>query len=732
MPAGLPHLPLSCTLHQHPNINTKSPFVKIRVDSRGLTHPPPRKTGHTLKPTLLLLALFLTLLLTPHHTFADSQPPNHLTIQPPNHRVNQPPPFQSTNCARFKLSNRNFTCGYLTVPELHSEPNGKQIKLAVAILPSTGDTPTQDAFVVAQGGPGGSTLDTFATFFQSSYYPAIRNLRATRDIILYDQRGTLYSEPSLKCPEELELTFAIIEQDIPAEQELQEYEQAALQCRARLESEGINLAAYNSFENALDLYDLHQAFNYDQFDLYGVSYGTLLALHALRAEPQIFRSVILDAVVPAQTNPNSAIAQSQHRVFEQLFSACAADENCNRAFPDLKTVFYAQVDALNASPARVPLTDSETGKTYNAIIDGNTFINILFQFIYSTELVPALAHMIYESRAGRYALIQAFYPLVAFDRVFASGMYYSVMCAEDADFTLDDLDLTGVDPHLAAAQTRDTTAFLQLCKKWNVPPLGASADEPVAATVPTLVLSGDFDPITPPPFGKIAAETLKPSYVLEFPAYGHGALTSGNCANQIIVAFVRNPDTAPNTQCIAADATRVPFITPANTILVPGIGKMQLNMLQGKVQEFLIPIITILFLLSVWLVAPIVWLIRRSQNQPREPRLLPRLASWLAAFAGATASAFFLILFTLLVIVALQNGNTTQLVLGTPRPWLIVYLLPILFTILTLTLIVAVAQSWQNPTHGIFHRLYYTALTLSAVTLVIWFALNGTLNALIT
>ena len=187
-------------------------------------------------------------------------------------------------------------------------------------------------------------------------------------------------------------------------------------------SEGVNLAGADSIENALDIEDVRRALGYDKFDFYGVWYGTLLALHGLRETPETFRSVILDAVVPKQLNPNLAVAQSQQRAFEQLFSTCAGDADCNQAYPNLKQVFYGVVDSLNKNPARVNLTDSKTNKTYNAVMDGDMFMDVLFQFIYNTELVPVLPQMIQDAQNGRFSLIEAYYPLVAFDCTFATAM----------------------------------------------------------------------------------------------------------------------------------------------------------------------------------------------------------------------------------------------------------------------------------------------------------------------
>src|SRR5581483_2133995 len=373
-----------------------------------------------------------------------------------------------------------------------------------------------------------------------------------------------------------------------------------------------------------------------------------------------FRSIILDAVVPAQINPNVTVAESENRAFEQLFAACAADADCNRAYPNLKPVFYAQVDALNKTPARVKLTDDVTEKTYNAVLDGDTFIDLLFQFIYNSDSIPALPKMIYDAREGRYELLQVMWPLVAFDRSFASGIYFSVMCVEDADFALKDLALDGVDQHIAHVQTRETASFLDTCQKWDVPQLGAKADEPISSNIPTLLFSGQFDPITPPPFAQAASQTIHPSYPFTFPTYGHGAETSGDCPNQIIVEFVRDPQNPPNAQCIA-NASRVPFITPTGYLFSPGLGAIQYAILQGKINPFIFPLLLSGILLSVLLVEPIAWLVWlvRKRRTPRP--LWGWLAFLFAALAGIFSAAFAIALVVMVLFVALRNEKYARL-----------------------------------------------------------------------
>ena len=266
--------------------------------------------------------------------------------------------FAPTDCAALvklpfgRAPGADFECGYLKVPAQHSLPAGPTIELAVVILKSTSRSPQPDPLVMAQGGPGGSTIDTYAALLLDS------PLRAERDIVLFDQRGTLHSRPALMCPESIELTLRTLEQDLSSEEENRLSDEALLACHARLLREGVNLAAFDSIENAADVEALRVALGYNMINLYGVSYGTLLALHVLRDSPGGLRSVILDSVVPPQVNFLAQAARSENRALTEFFGACAADARCNAAFPDLERVFYEQVQQLDRTPARVPMTDA--------------------------------------------------------------------------------------------------------------------------------------------------------------------------------------------------------------------------------------------------------------------------------------------------------------------------------------------------------------------------------------
>ena len=229
---------------------------------------------------------------------------------------------------------QNLDCGYLIVPEDRSDPNSPTIQLAYAVLYAPADNVKPDPVIYLAGGPGGNAVGDLEGWLNTPYLQ-------DRDLILFDQRGTGYSEPTLNCPE--------------AEQGEDNATQA---CHDRLVSQGVNLQAYNSAENAADVADLQVALGYDEWNLYGISYGTRLALTVMRDHPEGVRSVVIDSVYPPEVNSWEEYGQNTADEFNKLFQGCAADAQCNDAYPDLEQTFYTTVDQLNAEPAQYSGTDA--------------------------------------------------------------------------------------------------------------------------------------------------------------------------------------------------------------------------------------------------------------------------------------------------------------------------------------------------------------------------------------
>jgi pimeloyl-ACP methyl ester carboxylesterase len=448
------------------------------------------------------------------------------------------------------VNGRTVKCGYVTVPENRSNPTGATVQLAVAIFKSPNVQIDPYPVIRLDGGPGGPSLDNLARYITSANYSSFV---FNHDLIMFDQRGTGYSTPSLACSETLKLQFDTLNEHLSATDSERLYLQAVGACHDRLVRSGVDLNAFNSIENAADVHDLILALGYKQANLYGVSYGTRLALTTMRLYPSVIRSVVLDSTYPPQENRTELPGAAQ-RVFNVLFQGCAADANCAKLYPHLDTVFYQLITNLNATPVHFLTTDSTTNKSYKVVMAGNDFVFVLFSALYVTQFIPDLPRMIFQVRDHNYTLLSQIYGAVEFDDYFSDGMFYSDECSEDWDFLTQNniaAAMQGIAPQIRPALQADLQQEYDACRLWHVQQAPTAQKQPVVSAIPTLILSDEYDPITPPANGKLAAQTLKYGYYFLFPGLGHGAEYNSPCVDSIISAFDDNPTREPSDACIA-------------------------------------------------------------------------------------------------------------------------------------------------------------------------------------
>lgn len=439
--------------------------------------------------------------------------------------------FQQTHCP-FALSlgvglveGRNVICGYLTVPEDRSQPHSPTIRLAVAIYKTPSPHPDPDPLLFLSGGPGQAVLGHLQVG------PNAGNFPANRDLILFDQRGVGYSQPSLRCLD---------------------YDGTVPVCRTRLVQSGINLNAFTTLEDAADVHDLIHALGYRQVNLDGASYGTRLALTVMRLYPTDLRSVILNSVLPPQVNAFTSIPQAAARAFDVLFRGCAADISCARAYPHLQAVFYQLIAALNAAPITFQATPAEGSVPATVNFTGNDLVLWLRSALYSTSLIPRLPGVLFQIRQHNYTQLASIYGELI-DTTLSIGQYYSIMCGEDMAFTTHhalEASVQGLPSQIQPALLSIGLDKYDACQLWGVNPVPAIQKEPVTSSIPTLILQGEYDPATPPTNGMLAAQTISKSYFFLFPGVGHGVASPTSCPHDIEQAFLDNPAQKPDASCI--------------------------------------------------------------------------------------------------------------------------------------------------------------------------------------
>ncbi len=416
---------------------------------------------------------------------------------------------------------QSVRCGFLTVPEDWSQPQGPTIRLAVAIFKTSSSHPAPDPVLVLGGGPGVALLETVGS-----------TLLLNRDLILLDQRGAGYSQPSLRCLDNETLQA----------------------CHSRLVKSGIDLNAFTTLENAADVHALIRALGYRQVNLDGISYGTRLALTVMRLFPADLRSVVLNSVIPPQVNAFTSIPRAAARAFDVLFQGCAADRSCNATYPHLQAVFYQLIADLNTTPITFQAT-TQTGNSITVHFTGNDFVLWLREALYFTYLIPQLPAVIFQMRQHDYTQLASIYGNLI-DTTSSIGLFYSVMCGEDMAYTTQhDLETSvqGLPPPIRPALLDVGLSRFSICQFWGMKPVPAVQKEPVRSTIPTLILQGEYDPVTPPANGMLAAQTLSKSYFFLFPGVSHGVYSpNSTCPNDIMNAFLANPTEKPDACCISS------------------------------------------------------------------------------------------------------------------------------------------------------------------------------------
>jgi len=482
--------------------------------------------------------------------------------------------FQSAPCPMQlpagQIEAETVECGYLLVPLDRADPASDTIRLAIAIFHPSGGAEHPDPIIYLAGGPGGSALEFLFLGFDVAFAPL---LATGRDLILLDQRGVGLSDPALDCPEVTELGRDLLDMEVEgkllsADEAGDLYVEKVLACAGDLGAIS-DLAAYNTPANAADIDDLRLALGYDQVNLWATSYGTRLALGVIRDYPEGLRSVALDAVYPPDVDLYLELPANAARAFDALFAGCAADAACNAAFPDLETVFWDTVDRLNETPASFEIMDGLTRERYDALMSGDDLVGTLLSFLYHTEVIPSLPQIIYDAAAGNYdlvALIQG--SLIAQQGVVSLGMQYSVECNEEHTFSsLNEYEavLAGY-PQLAGFLENaavGTLAF-EICPEWGSGQADPIENEPVASEVPALLLTGEFDPVTPPAWAEHAAETLPNGTAIEYPGVGHGASVVEGCPRNMVISFFNDPTAAPDDACVAGMAMQ--WVVPSGEV----------------------------------------------------------------------------------------------------------------------------------------------------------------------
>ncbi len=261
-----------------------------------------------------------------------------------------------------EMEGQTVICGRVEVPEVHGKADSRRIGLAFAVLKARTQSPAPDPVVYLHGGPGGGAVRDL----WSIVVPIFDQFRSRRDLVTFDQRAAGISSDMVTCLDTLGANIVSLMAPGALPEGSSEGDLVA-RCLDEIKAKSSDLTAYNTTQNAYDTQALLRALGYDEWNLYGISYGTQLALEVMRSAPGGTRSVVIDSVFPPDVKGYDENIKPLQESIQATLDQCAADPACAAAYPDLEGTLARVADKLAAHP--IPAARGRAEITLKALID---------------------------------------------------------------------------------------------------------------------------------------------------------------------------------------------------------------------------------------------------------------------------------------------------------------------------------------------------------------------------
>lgn len=444
---------------------------------------------------------------------------------------------------------RKVQCAWFEVAENPVLADGKQIALFIVRLPAmrAAKAPLDPLLMIA-GGPGQAASEAYL-FADQTYSPLAKN----RDFYLIDQRGTGHSN-NLGCQDIVDAADWI-----GADLNAAKVETITAECLAGLAGD---MAQYTTENTVRDFERARAALGVRQWNLLGVSYGTRVSTHYMRRYPSSVRTAILDGVVPPEGVLGTEIAVRSQNTLDALLSRCANDPACHQAMPNLKQELADLFKQLDSQPEMFTYEDFTSGLMEKITFSRGHLELLLRLYLYNPHSLAILPPMLHEA-----ALNQNYAPLARASRLviqsmgqsLAMGLHNSVMCTEEV-------------PHFElteALREQNTNSYMgmnivsqlqAICRVWPKEKVADDFRAPLVSAIPTLLLSGEFDPITPPSYAESAKKHLSNARHLMLQGQGHGVSGVG-CTPNLLAHFVAEASvTDLNVECLSRVSASPLFI----------------------------------------------------------------------------------------------------------------------------------------------------------------------------
>jgi pimeloyl-ACP methyl ester carboxylesterase len=432
----------------------------------------------------------------------------------------------------------DFACARLAVPLDHSGHTPGTLTLALRRHRApVGEAKV--AVIALAGGPG-QAADPFASDFAEELGPII----STRDLIVFDQRGTGNSNP-LKCK-----AFSK-----PSGRESPG--RAIARCATEI---GSSRGFFTTAQSVADIEAIRVAGGYEKVVLYGTSYGTKVAERYAQEYPGEVQALILDSVVPP--NGPDQLSRTTFAAVPRVLSNLCAFHGCAKITRNLTRDVEKLVKRMGHRGLHARVIDGE-GHPHTIVVTSDALLQILIAGDLEPTLRSEFPAAVHSALHGDNALLGRMFARADFEPEEASDsinvpLYYATTCEEEA-FPW----ARGSSPRQRIREARSATdaisartlspfgatnvfdlSDMPACAFWPFADPAPESDDAPLPAVPTLIFSGAEDLRTPTANARQVAHEIPGSQLLVVPNIGHSVLGSDftSCAAHALQAFfVKKP-----------------------------------------------------------------------------------------------------------------------------------------------------------------------------------------------
>ncbi|MCP4961511.1 MAG: alpha/beta fold hydrolase [Actinomycetia bacterium] len=442
------------------------------------------------------------------------------------------------------------TCGTLDVPLVRSDPSSlTRVEIPVMVVHAI--EPTGPPVLFIDGGPGSPTLESLDDYWDVS---ALWDLHGDRDVVLFDTRGSGFTDSPVLCsraPGLLSPSLAVPgHADMDDAAAAEEFDRWVSLCRLALKTrfDDGEISSFSVSNSVGDIEDIRRALGIDEWHLFGVSYGTRVALHTYRAHPESVVSLILDSVIPPDEIAPVSGPSEIERSLGHLDEACERSDGCRSHYLDIVGLYGDALERIGMGDLTIHKAGEEVRATE---LDLQSVVAALLYQSFNAREIPALLTGIVEADADYVSLLGAVQTYADEDE---SLLQLVQLCLDEVLNREESGGDTSVfDAHLVV----DSSGAVETCGALGLERGDPAPTDPIVPAIPVLTLGGTFDPVARIEWSRDLAAAAPRGRFVRLLDRGHAE--GDACSDRLVAAFARRPDQPFDTTC---ETVPLEFVSP--------------------------------------------------------------------------------------------------------------------------------------------------------------------------